>query len=74
MRLRLACTHAAAESAEVTRTAFALGGGTSVFSSSGLQRCLRDAHVAGQHTIVSRRIFEIYSKIRFGFGPDTARF
>ncbi|TWP50994.1 hydrolase [Lentzea tibetensis] len=73
-RLRLACSHAAAEATEVTRTAFALGGGSAVFASSGLQRCLRDAAVAAQHTIVSRRLFETYAKVRFGFGPDTARF
>lgn len=73
-RLRLACSHAAAEATEVTRLAFALGGGSSVFASSALQRCLRDAHVAAQHTIVSRRIFETYAKVRFDFGPDTPRF
>lgn len=73
-RLRLACSHAAAEAGEVTRIAFTLGGGSSVFATSVLQRCLRDAAVAAQHTIVSRRLFETYSKVRFGFGPDTPRF
>ncbi|GGU31001.1 acyl-CoA dehydrogenase family protein [Lentzea flava] len=73
-RLRLACTFASAEATEVTQKAFALGGGTSVFESSALQRCLRDAHVANQHTIVSRRLLETYSMVRFGLGPDTARF
>lgn len=73
-RLRLACTFASAEATEVTQKAFALGGGTSVFESSALQRCLRDAHAANQHTIVSRRLLETYSMVRFGLGPDTARF
>lgn len=52
----------------------ALGGGSSVFESSALQRCLRDAHTANQHTIVSRRLLETYSMVRLGLGPDTARF
>lgn len=73
-RLRLACTHASAEATEVTQKAFALGGGTSVFETSALQRCLRDAHAANQHTIVSRRLLETYSMVRFGLGPDTVRF
>lgn len=72
-RLRLACSHAAAEAAEVTRLAFATGGGSSVFDSSALQRCLRDAHVAGQHAMVSRRLFEAYAKVRLDVPTDTAR-
>ncbi|MEU5693907.1 acyl-CoA dehydrogenase family protein [Actinosynnema sp. NPDC020468] len=72
-RLRLACSHAATESASVTRLAFDLGGGTSVFESSPLQRCLRDAHVAAQHAMVSRRLFESYAKVRLGVPTDTAR-
>lgn len=73
-RLRLACTFASSEAAEVTQKAFALGGGTSVFEASALQRCLRDAHAANQHTIVSRRLLETFSRVRLGLGPDTARF
>jgi len=73
-RLRLACTFASSEAAEVTQKAFALGGGTSVFEASALQRCLRDACTANQHTIVSRRLLETYSMVRLGLGPDTARF
>ncbi|CCH33669.1 acyl-CoA dehydrogenase family protein [Actinosynnema sp. NPDC047251] len=72
-RLRLACAHAAAESATVTRLAFDVGGGSSVFETSALQRCLRDAHVAAQHGLVSRRLFETYAKVRLGVATDTAR-
>ncbi|WP_177221666.1 acyl-CoA dehydrogenase family protein [Lentzea xinjiangensis] len=73
-RLRLACSFAAGEAADVTRAAFAAGGGTSVFESSALQRCLRDAHVAAQHTVVSRRLFETYSMLKLGLEPDLRRF
>lgn len=72
-RLRLACSHAAAESASVTRLAFDLGTGTSVFEDSPLQRCLRDAHVAAQHAIVSRRLFETYGKVAWGVRTDITR-
>ncbi|MEV0679621.1 acyl-CoA dehydrogenase family protein [Actinosynnema sp. NPDC050436] len=72
-RLRLACSHAAAEAASVTRLAFDVGGGSSVFESSALQRCLRDAHVAAQHGLVSRRLFETYAQVRLGVATDTSR-
>ena len=73
-RLRLACSFASGEATDVTQRAFAAGGGTSVFESSALQRCLRDAHVAAQHTVVSRRLFETYAMLRLGHRPDKARF
>jgi alkylation response protein AidB-like acyl-CoA dehydrogenase len=57
----------------VTRLAFDLGGGSSVFEDSPSQRCLRDAHVAAQHAMVSRRLFETYGKIRLGVPTDTTR-
>lgn len=72
-RLRLACSHAATEAAAATTIAFHMGGGSSVFESSPLQRCLRDVHVATQHAIVSRRLFETYGKIRLGMDTDTTR-
>jgi alkylation response protein AidB-like acyl-CoA dehydrogenase len=72
-RLRLACSHAATESASITRQAFDIGGGTSVFENSPLQRCLRNAHVAAQHAIVSRRLFETYGKVKLGIPTDTTR-
>ncbi|MGM1062823.1 acyl-CoA dehydrogenase family protein [Saccharothrix sp. Mg75] len=72
-RLRLACSHAAAEATEVTRLAFGAGGGSSVFEDSPLQRCLRDAHVAAQHAMVSRRHFETYAKVRLDVPVDTTR-
>ncbi|HEX7307233.1 acyl-CoA dehydrogenase family protein [Lentzea sp.] len=73
-RLRLACSFAAGEATEVAQKAFAAGGGSSVFESSALQRCLRDAHVAAQHTVVSRRMLETYSMLKLGLSPDMTRF
>lgn len=73
-RLRLACSFASGEATDVTQKAFAAGGGSSVFESSALQRCLRDVHVAAQHTVVSRRLFETYAMLRLGLQPDMSRF
>ncbi|MFC3896142.1 acyl-CoA dehydrogenase family protein [Lentzea rhizosphaerae] len=73
-RLRLACSFAAGEATEVAQKAFAAGGGSSVFESSVLQRCLRDVHVAAQHTVVSRRMLETYSMLKLGLAPDMSRF
>ncbi|MGW6444246.1 acyl-CoA dehydrogenase family protein [Lentzea sp. NPDC055074] len=73
-RLRLACSFAAGEATDVAQKAFAAGGGSSVFESSALQRCLRDVHVAAQHTVVSRRMLETYSMLELGLSPDMTRF
>ncbi|GAA3876104.1 acyl-CoA dehydrogenase family protein [Saccharothrix violaceirubra] len=72
-RLRLACSHAAHEAVSVTRSAFEVAGGSAVFSSSPLQRCLRDVHVAAQHAMVSRRLFETYARVRLDLPVDTGR-
>ncbi|WP_394621127.1 acyl-CoA dehydrogenase family protein [Lentzea sp. JNUCC 0626] len=73
-RLRLACSFVTGEAVEVTQRAFAAGGGSSVFESSALQRCLRDVNVAAQHTVVSRRMLETYSMLKLGLEPDMTRF
>ncbi|MGI5501206.1 acyl-CoA dehydrogenase family protein [Lentzea sp. CA-135723] len=73
-RLRLACSFVTGEAVDVTQRAFAAGGGSSVFESSALQRCLRDVNVAAQHTVVSRRMLETYSMLKLGLSPDMTRF
>jgi alkylation response protein AidB-like acyl-CoA dehydrogenase len=73
-RIRLACVHAAESSARATDVVYTLGGGTSVYEASPLQRCLRDAHVATQHLMVSPRLYETLGKMFFGQDIDTATF
>lgn len=70
-RIRLACVHAASSAARVADTAFTLAGGTSVYESSPLQRCLRDAHVATQHLMVSSRLHETLGRLQLGIDADT---
>ncbi len=71
-RIRLACVHAAGSAAQATDVVYTLAGGTSVFESSPLQRCLRDAHVATQHLMVSPRLYETLGRMFFGIDVDTA--
>jgi hypothetical protein len=51
---------------------YTLGGGTSVYEASPLQRCLRDAHVATQHLMVSPRLYETLGMMFFGQDIDSS--
>jgi alkylation response protein AidB-like acyl-CoA dehydrogenase len=70
-RVRLAAVHAAEVSAKVTDTAFTWAGGSSVYESSVLPRCWRDAHVAAQHLMVSPRLYETLGRAMLGLEVDT---
>ncbi len=71
-RIRLACTHAARSAAGAVDLAYEAGGGSSVYSSSPLQRCFRDVHTATQHLMVSTRNYETVGKLLFGVDADTS--
>ncbi|MEX0847246.1 MAG: acyl-CoA dehydrogenase family protein [Ilumatobacteraceae bacterium] len=71
-RIRLACTHAATSAATATDVAYTLGGGTSVYETSPLQRCLRDVHVTTQHLMVSPRLNETLGRLFFGLDVATS--
>lgn len=62
-QLRLACAHATDVSADVCKTAYTLGGGGAVYSSSSLQRRFRDAHVATQHIATAPAVFELAGRV-----------
>ncbi len=51
--IRLAATHAAHASARVVDTVYHMGGGTSIYEQSRLQRCFRDVHTMTQHIMVN---------------------
>ena len=51
--MALAGANAAEACVKAADTAYTLGGGTSIFEHSPLQRCLRDAHVVTQHIMVA---------------------
>ncbi|MEL6875666.1 MAG: acyl-CoA dehydrogenase family protein [Pseudomonadota bacterium] len=71
-QLRLACAHATETSAEVSKTAFTLGGGAAVYASSSLQRRFRDAHVATQHIATAPAVFELAGKVLLDQQVDMA--
>jgi len=68
--LRLAATHATRVAAEVARTVYDLGGGSSVHLASPLQRRFRDAHVATQHVLVSPATLELAGRVLMGLPTD----
>ncbi len=72
-RIRLACVHAATAAAQATDAVYTLAGGTAVYETSPLQRCLRDVHVATQHVMVSPRLNETLGKLLFGADIDAGQ-
>jgi alkylation response protein AidB-like acyl-CoA dehydrogenase len=72
--IRLAATHAASEGAAVADAAFTLAGGTAVYDTSLLGRCLRDAHVVTQHIQTAPKLNETIGKLLLGVDVDTAMF
>jgi len=69
-RLRLAATHATETSAEVVDAMYNLGGGSSVYRASALQRCFRDVHVVTQHMMVAPATWELAGRAMLGVKGD----
>jgi len=70
--LRLATTHATRASAAAVDLMYELGGGTSVYRRSPLQRIFRDVHVATQHMMVSPATLELTGRLFLGLETDTS--
>lgn len=68
--LRIAATHATAASANAVDRMYTAAGGTAVYASSPLQRCLRDVHAITQHLFVAPPTYEMIGKILLGVEPD----
>ena len=71
--LRRAATHAAETSARVTGDMYALGGGSSVYAASPLQRRQRDVHVAAQHMLVGPATWELTGRLALGLETDVGQ-
>ena len=63
--LRLAMTQAVQASAQAVDLMWAAGGGSPIYTSSPLERCFRDIHVATQHAVVSALSWETIGKALF---------
>ena len=72
--MRLAATHAATAAASAADTAFTLAGGTSVYDTSVLGRCMRDAHVVTQHIQTAPKLNEKIGRLLFGLDDDVTMF
>ncbi len=70
--LRLAATHAVRVGAEVAREMYDLGGGSTIYESSPLQRRFRDAHTATAHFQVNPTTWELTGRILLGQPTETA--
>jgi alkylation response protein AidB-like acyl-CoA dehydrogenase len=71
--IRLATTHATQASAEAVDRMYHLGGGTSVYRRSPLQRFFRDVHVATQHMMVGPATWELTGRLFLGLETDTSQ-
>ncbi|HTN81978.1 MAG TPA: acyl-CoA dehydrogenase family protein [Acidimicrobiales bacterium] len=71
-RIRLAATNTGVRCAEAVDFAYNTGGGSSVYTSSPLQRCFRDIHTATQHLMVSPRGYEVFGRHLLGLPLDGA--
>ena len=49
------------------------GGGTSIYHTSPLQRCLRDVHTATQHLMVSSSTMELAGRVLAGVDADASQ-
>ena len=70
--IRLATTFATHACADAVDRMYNLGGGTSVYRRSPLQRIFRDVHVATQHMMVSPATLELTGRLFLGLETDVA--
>jgi alkylation response protein AidB-like acyl-CoA dehydrogenase len=70
--LRLAATHAVRTAADVARAMYDLGGGSSIYDDSPLQRRFRDAHTATAHFQVNPATWELTGRLLLDQPTETA--
>jgi alkylation response protein AidB-like acyl-CoA dehydrogenase len=71
--LRLAATHAVRTSAEVARSMYDLGGGSSIYETSPLQRRFRDANTATAHMQVNPSMWETTGRVLLDLPTNTSQ-
>jgi alkylation response protein AidB-like acyl-CoA dehydrogenase len=64
--LWLASTHAANTAKEATELVFSAGGSASPYTSSGLERCVRDIHAVGQYLLVAAPNYQMVGQALLG--------
>jgi alkylation response protein AidB-like acyl-CoA dehydrogenase len=71
--IRLASAHAAQSAAEAVDLMFNAAGTTATYTSSRLERCFRDVHVATQHVAVALSNIEMVGQYLLGLGLQARR-
>ena len=67
IRLRASGTYSTTEASDIVSQAFRFGGGTAMYNSHILQKCLRDINASAQHQMVSDRAYENHGQFILGF-------
>ena len=71
--MRLAATHAARGAASVVDVCYELGGGSSIYAASPLQRRFRDVHAATQHMLVAPATLELAGRLLLDLPTDISQ-
>lgn len=71
-RVRIASTHAVRSAVQAVDHVYELGGGSSPYRASPLQRHFRDVHVLTQHLMVSPASLELAGRVLLGVDADTS--
>ena len=74
MLMRLSATTAALNCARAVDICYNLGGATSIYEKSALQRQFRDIHTLTQHVMVGQPTLEVAGRIMLGVPTDTSMF
>ena len=68
--IRLACNNVTWSATEAVDLLYHLAGGSAIYNSNILQRCLRDVHVTTQHISVNQGVYESVGQVLLGVDLD----
>ena len=69
--VRLACLTAAENSVAAVDILYRLGGSSTIFQTSPIERCWRDVHTAAQHMQVQATCWQSAGRVLLGLEPDS---
>ena len=68
---RLAIAQGMANAVQAVDLMYSVGGATSIYATSRLDRCLRDAHTAAAHVWVAPDTYELAGRLLLGLDPGS---